>query len=135
MSMGYGAYAHLIDEDETMVMYSYSCYDVCDPEYPHFKEMEDGEIYVSRDAFVEPDIHRKLKRMPSGRKKVIEKRIPKDVDFKKLYSEGKIKIKNASGTWMINPDGADVMAFHLIFQLFSEYQTQGMIPLKLSAYY
>ncbi len=135
MSMGYGTYAHLIDEDETMVMYSYCCYDVCDPDYPRLKETEDGEIYVSRDSFVEPDIHRKLKRMPSGRKKVIEKRIPRDVDYQKLCSEGKIKIKNAGGTWMINSDGADVMAFHLIFRLFDEYQRHGTIPLMLSAYW
>ena len=50
----------------------------------------------------------------------------------KLYSEGKIKIKNASGTWMTTPDGANVIAFNLLFMLFDEYQIQGKIPLYLT---
>ena len=91
------------------------------PYYYDLKREKNAYMYVAKDS--------------SGRKKMIEKRIPRDVDYQKLFSEGKINIKNAGGTWMISPDGADVMAFHLIFQLFPEYQTQGKIPLKLSAYY
>ena len=41
----------------------------------------DGTITIARDCFAEPEIHEKLKKMPSGRKKLITKRISVSVDY------------------------------------------------------
>lgn len=50
-------------------------------------------ITISRDCFAEPEIHEKLKKMPSGRKKLITKRIPVSVDYPHVNSKIKITKK------------------------------------------
>jgi hypothetical protein len=69
MTIGYGGKAHLKIEDEQLVVYSYGCYNCNNDDWKKYKNIEDGEIYIERNSFVEPEIHEKLKRMPSGRKK------------------------------------------------------------------
>ena len=76
MSRGIGGYMNLIAADDTMLIYSYCCYNVNNDDWREMQKMEDGEIFIDRAALVEPEIHRKMKRMPSGRKKLIVKRVP-----------------------------------------------------------
>ena len=132
MSIGYGGYANLQQADNTMVIYSYCCYNVNNADYKHFMEIEDGELYIDRDAFVEPEIHEKIKKIASGRKKVIVKRIKKDAPFGELFEAGKIRVKNASGTWRTTESGIDIMALKILFKLFSEYQKTGGLPEHVS---
>lgn len=128
MSKGYGGYAHLVEADDNLVIYTYCCYNVNLPDYKHFRELEDGELYIDRDAFVEPEIHEKTVRTASGRKKQVIKRIKRDVPFGELFENKKIIVKNASGAWKTVESGEDVMALKILFKVFNDYQEQGTIP-------
>lgn len=134
MSIGYGGYAHLVGADHNLVIYSYCCYNVNLPDYKRFMEIEDGELYIDRDAFVEPDIHEKTVRTASGRKKTVVKRIIRDVPFDELFENRKIKVKNASGMWKAAGSGVDIMALKILFKLFNEYQEKGVFPEMISWY-
>ena len=134
MSVGYGGYAHLVGADHNLVIYSYCCYNVNRPDYKHFMETEDGELYIDRDAFVEPEIHEKTVRTASGRKKTVVKRIKRDVHFDELLENGKIKVKNASGMWQTADSGVDIMALKILIELFNEYQENGGFPEMINWY-
>ena len=134
MSMGFGGYMNLLESDDTFLIYSYCCYNLNNENFREMKEKEDGEIYITRESLVEPEIHQKLKRMPSGRKKLIVKRIHKDFSMRDLFQEGCITVKNASGTWKTNADGIDIMACRLIYKLFYEYQDSGIVPNCISIF-
>ena len=93
----------------------------------HFKEIEDGELYIDRDAFMEPEIHERIKKTVSG-KKLVVKRIKREASIGKLMEAGKIKVKNASGTWHTTEDGTDIMAVKILLKIFGEYQETGKLP-------
>ena len=59
---------------------------------------------------------------------LIVKRIKQDVPFNELFEAGKIKVKNASGTWRTTESGMDIMALKILFKLFDEYQETGELP-------
>lgn len=76
MSLGIGAHANLIDEDKYFVMYEYGGYNLNDPRYLNEEHLFDGSITIPKACFAEPEIHTKLKKMPSGRKKLSQKGSP-----------------------------------------------------------
>ncbi len=131
MSLGYGGVAHLRIADDDLVIYSYSGYNWCDPDWEIHKKREDGEIYIERNSFVEPEIHEKLKRMPSGRKKLIVKRVPNDVPYEDYIKSGIVKIKNASNTWRTYI-GVDIIALSIIRHIYYDYQKTDEIPTVIS---
>lgn len=128
MSIGYGGYADLQQADDTMAIYSYCCYNANNADYKHFMEIEDGELYIDRDAFVEPEIHEKIKKMVSGSKNAIVKSIKKTVPFGELFKTGKIIVKNASGTWRTTEFGTDIMSLKILLKIFNKYQETGSLP-------
>lgn len=132
MSMGYGGYADLQQSDDTLVVYLYCCYNVNNDNYKHFMKFKDGELYIERDAFVEPEIHEKIKKTAFGRKKLVVKRVKRDVPIGELFEAGKIKVKNASGTWKTTESGIDIMALKILYKMFDEYQKTGEIPEHIS---
>lgn len=133
MSRGIGARANLVLEDEKTVMYEYGGYNLNEPEYRNEDHVYDGTITISRDCFAEPEIHEKLKKMPGGRKKLIIKRIPVSVDYPKMISDGRIVIENCSNCWQCTLDeNIDVMALHILFYLFRQYQEEGKMPEYIS---
>lgn len=133
MSRGIGARANLVLEDEKTVMYEYGAYNLNEPEYRNEDHVYDGTITISHDCFAEPEIHAKLKKMPSGRKKLIIKRIPVSVDYPQMISDGRIIIENCSNCWQCTPDeNIDVMALHILFYLFRQYQEDGKMPEYIS---
>lgn len=134
MSIGIGAYAKKIVEDDETVIFEYGGYNLNEPEYRNENYVLDGMITIQKSCFVEPEIHKKLKEMPSGRKKVMTKRIPVSVDYKQLLKDGKIIIENCSFCWSITDDElkADIMACHILFKLFYQYQEEGGIPSVIS---
>ena len=85
------------------------------------KANKDGEIFISRNAFIDPEIYIRKRKTPSGKKQVVAKRIIKDIPFDLLLSEEKIKVKNASGTWKTVFDEMDYIAYRLINIIFDEY--------------
>ena len=72
--------------------------------------------------------------MPSGRKKIIEKKLFQQVDVQELYRLGKIKIKNASRTWKKYEEDIDHIAWYLIRETYEEYQKTGQIPETVTAF-
>lgn len=134
MSRGIGAHANLILEDEQNVIYEYGGYNLNNSEYKNENHLYDGMITISRACFVEPEIHDKIKKMPSGRKKVISKRIPISVDYGKMLEEGLIKVENCSNCWQVTEGklNIDVMICHILFYVFRKYQEEGKIPEHIS---
>lgn len=129
MSIGYCAYSRKILEDEKTIIYEYTCCNIGVGDWEKAKKTYDGCIVVEKDAFVEPTVHEKIKKMSSGRKKLVTKRIHNAVDYSKLIKEGKIKIENCSGAWKMI-DGIDCMAWKLVRKMFDEYQDTGIISDK-----
>ena len=75
MSRGIGAYANKIFEDNETVIYEYGGYNLNAAEYRNENHLCDGSITILKRCFAEPEIHQKLKKMPSGRKKLVAKQI------------------------------------------------------------
>ena len=96
MSRGIGAYANKIFEDNETVIYEYGGYNLNAAEYRNENHLCDGSITILKRCFAEPEIHQKLKKMPSGRKKLVAKRIPVSVDYGQMLENGLIKVENSS---------------------------------------
>ena len=128
MSRGIGAFAHLILQDEENVLYAYGSYNWNDKMYYNDNRICDGIITINRSCFVDPDIHEKLKKLPSGRKKLVTKRIPNSVNYEQMIIDGSIQIENSTNCWKTSDYGIDVMALHLLYRLFLQYQEEGLIP-------
>ena len=133
MSMGYGGYADLFESDDTLSIYKYCCFNINAENYEHYMNLKDGEIYIERDSFVEPEIHEKNKKTAVGKKHIV-KRIKRDVPFESMLNTGKISVKNASGTWRMTEFGTDIMAMKLVRMIFDEYQETGIIPIHVTCY-
>ena len=112
MSRGFGAHADLVAQDNETVIYQYGGYNLNEPEFRNEKHLYDGVITISRSCFA----------------KLITKRIPVRVDYPQMISDGRIIIENCSNCWHRTPDGIDVMACHILFHLFLQYQEDGKMP-------
>lgn len=131
MSRGFAARLVKELEDKEYVLFKYASANASNENYAEMIEKLDGIILVNKKCFVEPEIHMKRKRMPSGKIKVFEKRIPVEVEYGRYIDEGLIKIENASGCWRTINE-IDFMALKLLYKLFNEYQVKGNIPEKIS---
>lgn len=134
MSIGIGANARLILEDENTVMYVYNSYNINHPKYSKTEDHCDGSILIQKRCFIQPIIHEKIKKMPRGRKKTVTKRIPVDVDYEQMINDGFITVENCSNCWETTPDEKhiDVMVMHLLFYIFLKYQKENTIPEQIS---
>lgn len=133
MSMGYGAFVRLVAYDDRTVLYKYGSYNLNKQGYENYDRICDGLITISKDCFIEPEIHSKIKKMPSGRKKLITKRIPVNVDYAKMIDEGEISVENCSNCWKFRDNkNIDAMVFLILFKLFNQYQLNGEIPENIS---
>lgn len=134
MSIGIGAFANLVLQDDTTIIYEYGNYNLNEPEYQNKNHLCDGSITILKSCFSKPEIHKKIKKMPSGRKKLVIKRIPVDVDYQKMIMDGLILIENCSNCWCTTDDGRyiDVMVLRILFSLFHQYQEYGNFPEHIS---
>ncbi len=134
MSIGIGAYANLVLQDSNTVIYEYGGYNLNEEKYRNKSHVCDGFITIQRNCFLEPEIHEKLKKMPSDKKKLITKRIPVYVNYTKYIEDGLIVVDNCSNCWNTtdNEKRIDVMALHILFCLFLRYQEQGTMPEYIS---
>ena len=134
MSIGIGARANLIYEDENTVIFEYGSYNLNDPEYRNESHIFDGRITIRRDCFLEPEVHEKMKKMPSGKKKIIVKRVPVQVHFEEMLKDGRIVVDNSSNCWSAFDDylNVDVMACRLLYYIFQKYQEYGSIPEEIN---
>lgn len=132
MSLGYGGWCYIVAQDEQTVIFQYGSYNLNDSTYRNAERVCDGTITIDKESLVEPEIHEKLKRFPNGKKKLIVKRIVVDVPYKELFENGKIQIQNSKNCWRTTVDGNDYIAWHLIWNIFSEYQRNGTVPEKVT---
>ena len=134
MSIGIGAYANLVLQDSNTVIYEYGGYKLNEKKYRNKSHVCDGFITIQRNCFLEPEIHEKLKKMSSVKKKLITKRIPVYVNYTKYIEDGLIVVDNCSNCWNTtdNEKRIDVMALHILFCLFLRYQEQGTMPEYIS---
>lgn len=130
MSMGIGAYANKIMEDEKTVIYEYGGYDLNVPEFRNESRVCDGSITISKSCLAEPEIHEKIKKMPDGRKKPVVKRVPVSVDLREMIVDGSIEVENCGCCRRTFDDvnNVDVSAVRILSEIFREYQLTGVIP-------
>lgn len=128
LSIGIGGKAKIVLEDDQYVIYDYSGYNLNVPEHMNSENVRDGFITIQKNCFVEPDIHEKVKKWPSGRKELISKRVHVQVPFDEFFSQGFIKVENCRHCWEKRDDGVDVIAMHILFKIFDDYQESGKIP-------
>ena len=138
MSMGEGGYARLINNDGVWITYAYLPYslniDAVKENYSNHDHL-DGVISIKISSLVEPEIHEKIKRWPSGRKEKIIKRVKNDVNYTELLDNGLIKVKNSKYSFKVLPIDIDSIAMKLIFKIFNQYQETGVIPESLAIHY
>jgi len=137
MSRGFGGSARIVLQDENTAVYEYAPFNLNEPEYRNSEHTYDGLITISKDSMVEPEIHEKLKRMPSGRKKLIVKRIRRDVDYSALLAAGKITIENSRYCWHLvgTEKNIGMMAMRIVFRIYDHYQDEGTLPETVSLHY
>lgn len=71
--------------------------------------VQKGRFFLSPFvSFVEPEIHEKIKKMPSGRKKLVVKRIPVPVDYDIMIRQNKIQVENCSHCWETTKDDQEI---------------------------
>ncbi len=132
MSLGYGGWCLISSQDKEKVIYKYGSYNLNYDANKNDNRISDGAIIIDKSSFVEPDIHKKIKRLPNGKKKVIVKRIGVDVPFESLIQDNKIIIQNTNNTWKVDESGNDFIARQLIHKIFSTYQQNGELSEMIS---
>ena len=132
MSRGYGGSARLILHDEKTIIYEYAPFNLNYPDYQNSDHIYDGLITIDISAFVESEIHTKLKRFPNGKKKIITKRIINDVDYSQLISDKKIVVENSRFCWRILDKSVGFIAYRIIRKIFTTYQEEEIIPETIS---
>lgn len=132
MSRGIGGNCRIVEEDEYTVIYEYGGYNLNKPEYRNPDYVFDGLITIDKTALVEPEIHTKIKRTQGGKKKLVTKRVPREVQYMELIESGEIEIENCSNCWKTFPTGKDMIAYYLIFRIFDKYQKDGHLPSTVS---
>ena len=132
MSIGIGAFCKLIAQDENIVIYEYGSYDLNEISYRNENRIADGIITINKSALIEPEIHKKIKRFPNGKRKRIIKRVPRDISLSDLFDSKLVTVENCSHCWQTAENGIDVMAHTTVWHIFLEYQEKGQIPNSLS---
>lgn len=136
MSMGYGAGCRKVAEDEKTLIYEYSVYNWNEKGYSDSINLYDGMILIDKSAFIEPEVHTKRKRQPSGKKIMISKTVINyNIPCETLLKDKSIMIENCSNAWSFSNDGIDNMAIRLVYNLFMEYQKQGVFVKTLGISY
>ncbi len=136
MSRGFGAFARKSMEDEELVIYEYGCSNWNDPQYANKELLMDGLITIRKSCLPEPEIREKLKRMPSGRKRLVTKKIPVWADCAPLIRGGAIEVENSRNCWEPSHDDlkVDMMACRIINDIFRQYQMDGELPERAGYY-
>ena len=133
MSLGYCGKCMLIDEDNGMAIYSYSGENWNDEGVSKSGDikLQDGVIIINKCCLEEPEIHRKLLKMPSGKKRMIEKRIICSPSIAKHIHDGNIIIEKPCKNDFARDGYSSIkyyLAYHLLYKIFETYQKEGKLP-------
>lgn len=136
MSLGYIGMCKKELEDDEIAIYSYAGENWNDGRKSKSGDsfLCDGSFIIYKECLEETEIHRKFKKMPSGRKKIIEKRIPHAPDIIEYVNDKRIIVekecKNAFRCGETIP--IDYIAYLLILHVIERYQLDGELHEKES---
>ncbi|WP_051238854.1 hypothetical protein [Clostridium butyricum] len=125
MSKGIGGACRKVLEDEKIVLYEYSSYNLNEKKYRNDEHIFDGIIKIQRTSLIEVKVHWKLNQL-------VTKCICQDIPIEILLSNGDITIKNCSNCWQISDEGYDFIALHFCYYILRKYQSDGQLPELLS---
>lgn len=131
MSLGYIGLCKKILEDEQVVIYSYAGENWNDGGKSKTGDvhLQDGMITIYKDCLEQVDVHRHIKKTPSGRKKTIEKRIvtiPSLDDY--IKSERIVIDQECKNAFRCGSMKVDYIAYRLLLHIFKRYQTGDELP-------
>ena len=132
MSIGIGGNAQIVMQDEKTVGYAYAPYNLNVEAYRNPGQTYDGLILIDKSALVEPVLHEKIKKWPSGRKQRVVTRIPRVVDYDALIAAGAVSVLNSKFCWKVLPNGVGSIAMRLLRRIFERYQASGELPESIS---
>lgn len=132
MSLGYVGYARLEVEDDEIAIYSYAGEDwnARDEDACSALESEEGQFTISKSCLIELAMHRKVKRLPDGRKGRVEKAIVRHPDLAGMMDRGDIVVDKLCGV------DAEMSGYRLCIHrcllrhIFESYQLNGRLPKK-----
>lgn len=132
MSLGYVGHARLGAEDTEIAIYSYTGenWNVRDEAIRKRFESTIGQITIDKSCLIEPELHSKVRRMPNGRKKLVEKRIIRHPDISELISDGSIVVDELCGVDAEASDCRPCIYIRLLRIIFESYQLNGRLPEK-----
>ena len=132
MSLGYVGHARLEAEDAEIAIYSYTGenWNVRDEAIRKRLESTIGQITIDKSCLIEPELHSKVRRMPNGRKKLVEKRIIRHPDISELISDGSIVVDELCGVDAEASDYRPCIYIRLLHIIFESYQLNGRLPEK-----
>lgn len=132
MSLGYAGHVRLEVEDGEIAIYSYTGenWNVRDEGVRSALESEEGQFTISKSCLIELAMHRKVERLPNGRKGLVEKTIARHPDLAGMMDRGNIVVDKLRGV--------DTEAFGyrpriylcLLRHIFESYQLNGRLPEK-----
>lgn len=134
MSLGYTGMCKKELEDDEIVIYSYSGENWNDGGKSKSGDslLYDGSFTIYKDCLEQLEIHTKLKKMPSGRKKMSKKGITHVPNIYKHIENGKIVIEKECKNAFKRYDDAsiDYIAYMLLIHIFEKYQLGGCLVEK-----
>ena len=134
MSLGYCGMCVKVMEDDEAVVYSYAGENWNDGGKSQSRDslLQDGVIFIYKRCLEEPEIHSKIKRTASGRKKMIIKRITYVPSICDHVRNGDIIVekecKNAFRHFRFKSIPLDYIAYRLLGCIFTRYQEDGILP-------
>ena len=132
MSLGYVGHAQLEVENAEIAIYSYTGenWNVQDEAVHKRLESTVGQLTIDKSCLIEPELHSKVRKMPNGRKKLVEKIIVRHPDISELISDGSIVVDGLCGVDAETSDYRPRIYMRLLRIIFESYQLNGRLPEK-----
>lgn len=132
MSLGYVGHAQLEVEDTEIAIYSYTGenWNVQDEAIRKRLASTIGQLTIDKSCLIEPELHSKVRKMPNGRKKLVEKIIVRHPDISELISDGSIVVDGLCGVDAEASDYRPRIYMRLLRIIFESYQLNGRLPEK-----
>ena len=89
-----------------------------------------GQLTIDKSCLIEPELHSKVRKMPNGRKKLVEKIIVRHPDISELISDGSIVVDGLCGVDAEASDYRPRIYMRLLRIIFESYQLNGRLPEK-----
>lgn len=132
MSLGYVEHAQLEVEVAEIAIYSYTGenWNVQDEAVRKRIESTVGQLTIDKSCLIEPELHSKVRKMPNGRKKLVEKTIVRHPNISELISDGSIIVDGLCGVDAEALNYCPRIYMRLLRIIFESYQLNGRLPEK-----